>query len=99
MPGLDTPVLREASADDLVSRMFGSTLREQDPWCINATLVACGLGMMDAREIFAEWIDVLGAATASASHWLLLIPEATPIDDVAEAVENALRSALPELLS
>lgn len=97
IPGLAAPEFCPLERNDLASRIFGSTMREQDPWCLNATLVACGLGLMSADDIFARWLGVLDQALQAASHWKLLIPQDTPIDQVASVVESNLRSALPEM--
>jgi len=97
MAGLSAPQLRPVDRRDVASRIFGSTLREQDAWCINATLVACGLGILRADDIYRVWLDVLDRGLQSATTWVLLIPQDTSIDDVGCVVDGALRNAVPEL--
>jgi hypothetical protein len=97
IPGLAAPEFCRLERNDMASRIFGSTMREQDPWCLNATLVACGLGLFGAGDIFARWLGVLDHGLRAASHWKLLIPQDTPIDQVGAVVDSNLRSVLPEM--
>lgn len=95
--GLTKPVLCAGTREDVASRIFASTLREQDPWCVRATLVACGLGIWRAQNIFRTWLDVLDSGLMRASQWTLAIPAHTPLQDVARVVEDALEPVLREM--
>jgi len=93
--GISEPVLMPGGKS-LPSRIFGSTLREQDPWCVNLTHIACGLGIISARDVYPVWMDVLEQSLRHVEGWVLYIPADLPVQDVFSSVQNILESVLEE---
>jgi len=91
--GVSEPTLMPAG-EALSSRIFGSTLHEQDPWCVNLTHVACGLGIISAHDVYSVWINVLEKGLMHAEGWVLYIPANMPVQDVFPAVEDTLKPVL-----
>lgn len=90
--GISEPILKPAD-NLLASRIVGSTLKEQDPWVVEATNVACGLGILDFRHIYPDWLNIVEKALAGVKGWILYLPTKMAVEDVSKVVHDTLQQA------
>jgi hypothetical protein len=86
------PILVRADKS-LASRIIGSTLNEIDPWCVQVTNVACGLGLLDFQQIYPAWHDVIERSLNGVQTWMLYLPDRVPVKKISDVVENTLAKA------
>lgn len=90
--GISEPILKPTD-NLLASRIVSSTLKEQDPWVVEATNVACGLGILNFRHIYPDWLDIVEKAIADVKGWILYLPTEIAVEDVSKVVHNTLKQA------
>lgn len=88
--GISEPILTPAD-NLLASRIVSSTLKEQDPWVVEVTNVACGLGILDFRHIYPDWLDIVEKALAGVKGWILYLPTEMAVKDVPKVVHETLQ--------
>ena len=87
--GLSAPQFTPCELD-LTSALMGSTLFENDPWCVRLTNVARGLGILSCGQLYANWVTVLQGALALARRWQLYLPAGMPLPQTVTAVHTLL---------
>lgn len=85
--GLTEPEFLPANGT-VVSRIIGSTLKEYDPWCVNLTNVAMGLGIIDIDQVYSTWTKIIKEGLAECETYILYLPADLPVTEVPKVVQS-----------
>ena len=89
-PGLRR-VRLEPEPERLVSRVFGSTYANLDPWCSRLITTAMSTGILDANDVYPKWLSVLDEAFARTSRYTLLLPVELRAEDMHADIRDMMK--------